>query len=68
MADDQTITIDGTEYKVADLSDEAKAQIANIRATDREIGRLRALLAMCQTARTTYFQALKAELDTSASA
>lgn len=62
MADEQTITIDGREYKIADLSEAAKTQIANVRATDREIGRLQALLAMCRTARTTYFDALKAEL------
>jgi len=58
----QTLTIDGTEYNLAELSDEAKSQIASLRVTDQEIARLQQQLAIHQTARTAYAQALKAEL------
>ena len=57
-----TITIDGTEYNVADLSDNAKQQIANLRVTDAEIEKLKQQLAIYQTARTAYARALSAEL------
>jgi len=64
MADEkpQTITIDGTEYNVADLSDNAKAQVTNLRVTDAEIEKLKQQLAIFQTARTAYARALGEEL------
>ncbi|NYS62408.1 DUF6447 family protein [Vreelandella salicampi] len=64
MADEkqQTITIDGTEYNVADLSDNAKAQVTNLRVTDAEIEKLKQQLAIFQTARTAYARALSEEL------
>jgi|26BtaG_2_1085354.scaffolds.fasta_scaffold33076_1 glycerate kinase len=63
MADEnQTITIDGTEYNLADLSDNAKAQVTNLRVTDAEIEKLKQLLAIYQTARTAYARALSEEL------
>jgi len=58
----QTLTIDGTDYNLADLSGEAKSQVTNLRVTDQEIARLQQQLAIYQTARTAYAQALKAEL------
>lgn len=58
----QTITIDGTEYNAADLSDNAKAQVTNLRVTDQEIARLQQQLAIYQTARTAYARALSEEL------
>ncbi|MGP9654029.1 hypothetical protein [Halomonas sp. AOP35-4E-18] len=36
----QTLTIDGTEYNVADLSENARTQVVNLRATDEQIQRL----------------------------
>ncbi|BCA92449.1 MAG: hypothetical protein HRT78_14230 [Halomonas sp.] len=57
-----TITIDGTEYNVADLSDNAKQQVANLRVTDAEIEKLKQQLAIYQTARTAYARALNEEL------
>lgn len=57
-----TITIDGTDYNVATLSDEAKTQIGNLRVTDQEIQRLNQQLAIAQTARAAYARALAAEL------
>jgi len=66
MADEkqQTITIDGTEYNVAGLSDNAKAQVTNLRVTDAEIEKLKQKqkLAIYQAARTAYAKALQEEL------
>jgi len=56
------LTIDGTEYKIADLSDEAKVQINNIQATEAELKRLNIQTGIAQTARNSYLQALKAAL------
>ena len=58
----QTITIDGVEYNAADLSDNAKQQVANLQVTDAEIAKLKQQLAIYQTARTAYARALAAEL------
>lgn len=63
MADEkQTVTIDGTDYSVADLSDNAQSQVVNLRVTDQEIARLQQQLAIYQTARTAYARALSDEL------
>ena len=64
----QGITIDGVEYDLDSLSDNARAQVVNLRATDQELARAQALVAMLQTARTTYANALKAELPVAADA
>ncbi|WP_289021976.1 DUF6447 family protein [Desulfobacter postgatei] len=56
------ITIDGAEYNLSDLSDNAKNQIMNLRVTDQEIARLQQLVAIAQTARTAYAKALAEEL------
>lgn len=64
MADEQntTITIDGTEYNLTDLTENARSQVGNLRVTDSEIEKLQQQLAIYQTARTAYANALKAEL------
>ncbi|MDD2266039.1 DUF6447 family protein [Sulfuricurvum sp.] len=46
------------EYKISDLSEEAKAQLTNLRVCDAEISRLKAQLAITETARNTYTQVL----------
>jgi hypothetical protein len=56
------ITIDGKEYELDEFSDEAKAQLASIRATDMEIEHLKMLLAIAQTARAAYGRALQDSL------
>lgn len=56
------ITIDGVEYHMSDLSDIAKQQLGSLRATDVEIARLEAQLAMFKTARIAYARAAKEEL------
>ncbi len=61
-ATSQTITIDGKEYDVQSLSEEARTQIVNLRVTDQEIQRLKQCLAITQTARVSYAKALEAAL------
>jgi hypothetical protein len=58
-----TITIDGNTYETDKLSEQARAQVTNLRVTDAEIERLKARLAIFQTARMTYAKALKDELS-----
>ena len=56
------ITIDNKEYDTDHLSNEARSQLANVQLTDQEIQRLQVLLAIAQTARNAYAQALSAAL------
>jgi hypothetical protein len=53
------ITIDNVVYDLDSLSDAAKQQLASIQFTEAEIQRLQMLLAVAQTARNSYFAALK---------
>ena len=57
-----SVTIDGVEYTMEQLSEEARNQLYNLRATDMEITRLKQLLAIVQTARGAYAAALKVAL------
>ncbi|MBK5937541.1 DUF6447 family protein [Halorhodospira halophila] len=57
-----TVTIDGTEHKLADLSENARQQLVNLRAADGEIRRLERQLALARTARQAYAHALQGEL------
>lgn len=59
----QTVTIDGKEYPLDQLSESARNQVVNLRVTDQEIQQLQQRLAIAQTARTAYSNELKAELD-----
>ena len=59
---DQRITIDEVEYNLSDLSDNAKAQLANIQFVDAQIQQLNNEWAVSDTARIGYTNALKAEL------
>lgn len=65
MADkkEPKINVDGKEYLIDDLSENAKAQLGSLRATDAEIARLEAMLAMLKTARIAYARAAKEELE-----
>jgi len=58
-----TVKIEGKDYELDTLSDNARAQIVNLNVTDQEIARLQAQLAIAQTARASYANALKLELD-----
>jgi hypothetical protein len=54
-----TIKIDGFEYDLDALNDDAKAQLVSLQAVDRRIGAARSELAILQTARIAYSRALK---------
>ena len=58
----QMIKIDEVEYDADKLSNEAKAQLMHLRIIDVENSRLQAQLAINQTARVAYVNALKVEL------
>ena len=60
-----TITIDGKDYSLNDLSQNAKAQLANIQFVDTQIQQLNNEWAVADTARIGYTNALKAELENS---
>ncbi len=61
-----TIRINDKEYPLTDLSDDAKAQLISLRITDAEIKRLKAQLAIFETARNVYARALGALLPKTA--
>lgn len=52
------VTIDGKEYEIESMSEEAKAQLASLQLTDRKIAELNTDLAIAQTARNAYAKAL----------
>lgn len=58
-----TVTVDGKEYDVDSISDNAKNIIANIQFTDQELARLRLQNAALQTARQAYITGLKKDLE-----
>lgn len=62
---DQKITIDEVEYKISDLSDNAKAQLANMQFVDAQIQQLNNEYAVADTARMAYLSALKLDLEQS---
>ena len=61
-ADQQTVTIDGKEYSLNDLSDAAKEQLASVQFVDAQINQLNNEWAVSDTARIGYTNALKVEL------
>ena len=61
--DEKKITIDGVEYNLDDLSDNAKNQLANIQFVDAQLQQLNNEWAVSDTARIGYTNALKAELN-----
>jgi hypothetical protein len=64
MAEPQTsITINGKEYRLDSLSDQARAQLTNLRAVDQEIKKLEQQLAIFKTAQAAYARVLKQEID-----
>lgn len=66
MADTTKVTIDGIEYVYEELTEAARNQITNLRATEAELNRQQALVGMLQAARVKYIELLKAELPQSA--
>ena len=58
-----SITIDGTDYDLDQLNDNARAQLQSIQTVDQKLAELQAQAAIFQTARGAYAAALKAELS-----
>jgi hypothetical protein len=59
-----TIKIDNIDYDLDTLSQEAKSNLQMVQVVEQEIQRLQMQLAITQTARNAYGQALKASLPT----
>lgn len=57
--EDRIITIDGKQYRMSDLAGEPERQLNNIRGVELEIQQLQRQLAIAQTARSAYAQALQ---------
>ena len=63
MAENEAkINIDGIDYLVSELSDDAKAQIQSLQYVEKEIVGLNAKLAVFGTAKMAYQNALKGML------
>lgn len=62
------VTINGTNYASAKLSDAARAQVVNVQVVDAELARLLQQQAIAQTARNAYVNALMAEIKAPAAA
>ncbi len=58
-----TITIDGKEYNVDNISEKGKEQLASIKFVQNEIQTLESRVAVCKTAIAAYTKALQNELD-----
>ena len=58
-----TFNIDGVDYDLDTMSEEAKAQIVSIQFVDGELARLQAQAAALQTARIAYGNELKKHLE-----
>lgn len=59
MDDEIEVTVDGISYKLSELGDAAKEQVANIQFVDAQMAELNAKLAVYQTARNAYQSALQ---------
>ena len=57
-----TVTIDEVEYELDSLSDDAKAQFTSLQFVDQKLAQLQAEVAVYQTARIGYANALNAAL------
>jgi hypothetical protein len=62
MNDQPKVTIDGKEYLISDLSDEAKAELGSMNVVDQKILNLQQEIGIMQTARNAYANALAAAL------
>ena len=57
------INIDGQEYDITNVSDEAKVQLSNLKFVNEQILQRSNELQIAQTAKIGYSRALKRELD-----
>ena len=59
---EQKIQINNIEYNLSDLSENAQGQLRGLQIAESEMKRLNGMLALAQTARNAYMQALQADL------
>jgi hypothetical protein len=57
------IKIDDIEYNTEDLSDNGKAQLASLQFLEVQLAKLQGEIAVYQTAKVAYVNALKSELE-----
>ena len=62
MTDAPKVTIDEKDYLIEDLSDDAKAQLGSLNIVDKKIADQQQEIAIMQTARNAYANALAAAL------
>jgi hypothetical protein len=60
--DEPTVKIDNVEYKLNDLSDDAKVQLSNLQFVDDQLQQFNNEWAVADTARIAYTNALKTDL------
>ena len=58
-----TITIDGVEYEIDQLSEEHRNVINHMQVADQEISRLQTMIAILSTGRQAYINQLGDELN-----
>lgn len=63
MTDQKTITIDGTSYRLDDLSSVAKDHLSALQFVDARVQQLQNEWAVADTARMAYQAALKREMS-----
>jgi hypothetical protein len=59
------LVLDGVEYDAELLSDHGRAQLASLQFLEAQLARLQQDAAVYRTARETYLQALKADIERS---
>ncbi len=59
------LVLDGVEYDAELLSDHGRAQLASLQFLEAQLARLQQDAAIYRTARETYLQALKVEIERS---
>lgn len=57
------ITVDDLEYNTEDLTENGKAQLASLQFLETQMRKIKAEIAVYQTARNSYISALKSELN-----
>ena len=57
------INVDGIEYNTEDLTENGKAQLASLQFLEVQMNKIKSEIAVYQTAKNAYIQALKEELE-----
>jgi hypothetical protein len=63
ITENAKVTVDGVDFDMKNLSENAKIQIANIKFSDEQILQFQNEWAISNTARTGYIRAFKAEFS-----